>query len=175
MINHVQRHTQHGNHCLRLDIQTKKYKCRCNFPKEKLDTSKVIDNTGYYSFKPKRNDEYMQRYNPIITAIWRGNTAFSPIISTEAVLRYASKAEVPFKSYTKTLEDLVNNMPNNADCKTLVMEVLLSFIGEKDYSVQEVMHILMGWPLHKGSRKFVRLGIKDEAWQLLQVFLSLKI
>ena len=121
----------------------------------------------------------MQRYNPIITAIWRGNTDFSPIISMEAVLRYiakyASKAEVPSKTYTKTLEDLVNNMTNNANCKTLVMKVLLSSIGERDFSAQEVMHILMGWPLYKSSRKFVTLSIKDEAWQLLQVFLPFKI
>ena len=49
------------------------------------------------------------------------------------------------------------------------MKVLLSAIGGSNYAAQEVMYILMGWHMHRCSRKFVTLTIKDDSWELLQV------
>lgn len=87
LINRVQKHTVCGKHCLRKDKKSGKMICRYNFPKDKCDYSYMEKEDGFYRFVPKRNDGYVQRYNWIITSIWRANTDFSPITSTYAVLR----------------------------------------------------------------------------------------
>ena len=138
-----------------------------------IEQSEINEDNKYLSYEPQRNFQYMQRYNLIITAIWRGNTDFSPIISVYPVLtyiaKYASKAKTSSTSYTIIISEIVKNLPGNSNCKTLIMEILLSSVGERNYSAQEVMHILMGWPIHKCSRTFVTLSIKDDSWELLQV------
>lgn len=88
LINRVQRHTICGPHCLRKNNKTGKVSCRYKFPKELREESIVDDSEGYLNYKPLRNDEYFQRYNPVISAIWRANTDFTPIACMDAVLRY---------------------------------------------------------------------------------------
>lgn len=44
---------------------------------------------------------------------------------------------------------------------------MLSTVGERDYSAQEVIYILMGWPLYRSSRTFMTLAIKDDTWSRL--------
>ena len=97
LLNRLQRHTIHGKHCLRYKYISNKLTCRFNFP-QPLKTKSCIGNSdGYFRYHPKRNDPLIQRYNPIITSIWRANTDFSPIVSEQAVYyyiaNYASKGE----------------------------------------------------------------------------------
>lgn len=87
LLNRVQRHTMCGDHCLRVDKNTGKKSCRYKFPKARNPESIIEESEGCLTFIPKRDDEYIQRYNYIITSIWRANTDFSPIVSVDAVIR----------------------------------------------------------------------------------------
>lgn len=53
--------------------------------------------------------------------------------------------------------------------KSVIMKLILSTIGERDYSAQEVSHVLMGLPLYKCSRSFVKVCIQDENWKKFEV------
>lgn len=59
--------------------------------------------------------------------------------------------------------------------KSVIMKLLLSTIGERDYSAQEVSHVLMGLPLYKCSRSFVKINIHDENWKKLEVSMCFTI
>lgn len=48
--------------------------------------------------------------------------------------------------------------------KTIVQKMMISALGERNYSAQEVMHINMSWPLYRASREFVTLTSKDDEW-----------
>lgn len=87
LLNRVQKHTMCGNHCLRKNLKTGKLSCRYKFPKPNSEQSTMEQEGGVYTFVPLRNDGYIQRYNHIITSIWRANTDFSPISSIDAVMR----------------------------------------------------------------------------------------
>lgn len=173
LLNTLQRHTSCGNHCLRYDSKGKKWKCRYNFPKPLCEESTISDDDGYFTCTPARNDAYIQRYNPILTAIWRANTDFSPIASLEPVLRYiakyASKGEKTSVPYLTSLQQICATKQDDSPAKSVVIKVLMSTVGERDYSAQEVAHILMGWPLYKCSRTFINISIYDENWNKLQV------
>ena len=86
LLNTFQRHTKCGRHCRRM--RNEEPYCRYNFPKAVQTESSVENSEGHRQYFPKRNDDLMCRYNPIITQIWRANTDFSPIVSKEAVLNY---------------------------------------------------------------------------------------
>ncbi|CAB0031760.1 unnamed protein product [Trichogramma brassicae] len=45
---------------------------------------------------------------------------------------------------------------------------MLSCVSERDYSAQEVAHILMGWPLYSSSRSFVYVNTNVSDWHKLE-------
>src|SRR5699024_8909913 len=112
---------------------------------------------------PKRNDPWLCRYNSLITQIWRANTDFSPISSKEAVLRYiakyATKGEKASTSYHEMINDIISSTDNESPAKRILQKLVINTLGERDYSSQEVMHILMGWPLYRASTTFVCLRV----------------
>lgn len=44
----------------------------------------------------------------------------------------------------------------------LVRQLLISSVAERNYSAQEVMHLLMGWPLYHASRTMIVLSLRDD-------------
>lgn len=179
ILNAVQRHTRHSNHCLRQKSKNSPMTCRFNFPMDCSETSSLNNENGYYTYLPARNDPLMQRYNHVLSIIWRANTDFSPIISKQAVLmyiaKYAAKAEVSSKSYIKLIGDIMSKMGNDSPAKTALMKLILASVSERDYSAQEVAHLLMGWPLYSSSRNFLTLMIKDDDWKKLQVRMNIHL
>src|ERR1700719_4534402 len=96
---------------------------------------------------PKR--PFLNRYSPLFTIGWMANTDIQPATTliglVKYVAKYVSKPEKASMAY-KDIESQVLKSP------------LLSFtskmlVGERDYSAQEVSHILLQLPMSKGSRE----------------------
>lgn len=123
------------------------------------------------SFSQSVTDSLLQRYNPFVTQVWRGNTDFSPIISKDAVLKYiskyASKGEYASESYREILNQIVGRASVDTPAATLIRRLLVSSVAERNYSAQEIMHLLMGWPLCHASRIIIVLSINND-WRRVQ-------
>lgn len=91
------------------------------------------------------------------------------VISYRYIAKYASKAETLSTPYMETLEKLCKNADNNCNAKKILLKLLMSTIGERDYSAQEVSHVLMGLPLYRCSREFVKLSVHDDSWVKFEV------
>lgn len=161
----TQRHTMCGSHCLRRDRRTGRMTCRFGYPKALRETSTLIQENGIWKFEPKRNDEQLQRYNKFISMLWRANIDFSPIVSKDAMLnyiaKYASKHEVACEAYTDILGRIISHVDPNLPAATAVRQLLIASIAERDFSKQEVMHLLLGLPLYRCSRSFVTVNLKE--------------
>lgn len=148
LINNLQRHTFCGSHCYRWNKKQSKFLCRYKFPKETQDESTVKKDNGYYVYSPARDDPYVQRYNPLITKIWRANTDYSPILSLIAVLRYiakyTSKGEVTSNNYKNLLNDIFEQGDNDTSAMKAISKIMMSVSTERDFSAQEVFHLMMG-------------------------------
>ncbi|KAM4067595.1 PIF1-like helicase [Hirsutella rhossiliensis] len=83
----------------------------------------LTDFWGRYEWG-KRNDGQINHYNRLLTVAWLANTDVSPCTSLQQVIDYAAK-------YCSKSEKK---------------------IAERDYSKQEVSHLLLGLPLQEGSR-----------------------
>lgn len=170
MLNAVQRHSRCGTHCLRKKRGTSTIACRYGFPIEMNIESRLIKENGVWKFYPKRNDEYLQRYNRFVTQVWRGNTDFSAITSRDAVLhyiaKYASKGEQQSETFSEILRRVLQRNPADTPAKTLVRQLLITSVAERNFSAQEVAHLISGWPLFHASRTFVVLSLKQEWRQL---------
>lgn len=170
LLSSVQRHTRCGNHCLRKERNSNRRVCRFGCPLSLEESSTLRVDNGYWKFYPRRNDEWLQRYNKYITQAWRGNTDFSAIISKEAVLKYiakyASKGEQPSETYAEILGRIIRQNSAETPAKTIIREMLTNSVAERNISAQEVMHLLLGWPLCHASRSFIVLPLRNE-WQAL--------
>ena len=124
LINSFQRHTKCGRHCLRETSRGRGLKCRFDFPKPVQDNPLISSPNKYPQFLPARNDGYVNRFNPLITRIWRANTDFTPIISITAVLnyiaKYASKGEKSSASYVELINSILSSLSDDCSAKTLV-------------------------------------------------------
>src|SRR5699024_9320217 len=76
-----------------------------------------------------------------------------------------SKAEKSSTNYLDLLKKLSSEEAEETPAKKVIQRLVLKTVGERDYSAQEVMHILMGWPMHSCSRKFVTLSIGADEGQ----------
>lgn len=68
-----------------------------------------------------------------------------------------------------SLQKLCDRTEKDTSSRSVIMKLLISIIGERDYSAQEVAHVLMGWPLYRCSRSFMNVYINDENWEKLEV------
>jgi len=140
--------------------------CRFKFPIDLRESSSLIFENGVWNFIPKRNDTLLQRHNPFITRVWRGNTDFSAITSKNAVLnyisKYASKGENASEAYSDVLRRFISSHENEDPAVTVIRQLLISSVAERNYSAQEIMHLIMGWPLFHASRTIVVLSIRED-------------
>lgn len=166
ILNFVQRHTNHGQHCLRKNNSQVSI-CRFRYPKAVTQDSAFVKNERTEIFEPKRNDESMGKYNPYFTSIWRANTDISPISNSkeaaEYIGKYAGKAETASLSYITTMRSQMNAI-KDTDTRKVISKFFVRSLGDRDYSAQEVIHILMDWPLYRCSRSFVTVNLGKEQW-----------
>jgi hypothetical protein len=114
---------------------------------------------SYMHFYPARNDQYLNKYNHLVTMGWQANTDVSPCTSTTAVMeyvfKYASKPEKASQSYRKLAQIVIPFVNEARPFQSMVTKLMNKLIGKRDYAAQEVCHLLLSLPL-KQSSPFVR-------------------
>ncbi|XP_076397905.1 ATP-dependent DNA helicase PIF1-like [Megachile rotundata] len=80
------------------------------------------------------------------------------------IAKYASKGEHASTAYLDLLNTLISEHEDNSPARTVITKLLISTVGERDYSAQEVVHILVGWSLYSSSRNFVTLNVTEDDW-----------
>jgi len=126
-------------------------------------------NPSHWTFCSARNDSLLNNYNSGVTLGWLANTDVSPSTSIHAIVnyvsKYCSKAEtksVPYKELLGAVIPLANSPYAFA---SIVNKFLNKLVGERDWSAQEVCHLLLGLPLSTGSRTVITLDCRPECDQ----------
>ncbi|XP_044714581.1 PIF1-like helicase domain-containing protein [Hirsutella rhossiliensis] len=87
---------------------------------------------------PARNDSLMNHFNPAIILGWLANIDISPCTSLQAVITSG------FAAYSTPPAPVV-----------LLSRLMNKLIAERDYSAQEISHLLLNIPLQEGTRMVV--------------------
>ena len=158
ILNRVQRHRCQTIYCLRKKKGSTEHECRFFFPRHIRDTAGLIqrEGTSWWIFEAERNDQLMNHYVRTISLGWLANIDFSPCTSLQAVINYAgkycSKAEKKTESYSQLAAAVLPKVSHSNSMVSFVSKFMNKLIAERDYSSQEVSHILLGLPLHEGTR-----------------------
>lgn len=183
LINRVQRHAKCSSYCLRRDKTTKEEVCRFRFPQDMRDLTELVQKEGASlpEFLTRRNDPYLNSYNPTWILGWRANMDFRPVLSAHAAIsyisKYVSKAETQSKSYQDILRTVVGQTNNNPGVSVVYQKMLSSLVGERDISgdyliksssiatnitpAQEVCHTLFGCQMWVSSRQVRSLKVSE--------------
>ena len=97
------------------------------------------------------------------------NTDIQPPTSLQAVLsyigKYVSKPEKSSLSYTELQSQVLPYINHRAPLLSFVSKMLNKLIGERDWSAQEVSHLLLQLPVQNSSRGVVSLDCRPEEVQ----------
>jgi hypothetical protein len=115
-------------------------------------------------FFPERNDGYLNKYNQLTTMAWQANTDVSLCTSVAAVIeyivKYAVKPETKSASYREMATRVIPFVNETRPYQSMVTKLMNKLIGERDYSAQEVMHLLLNLELSQGSRAFISVDLR---------------
>ncbi|EXU94892.1 PIF1-like helicase [Metarhizium robertsii] len=179
IVNRCQRHRCNTTYCLRVrkrtgdlardmegaaaDIEAAnaanpERECRFNFPRALRELAAVIRKEGktYYVFEAARNDNLMNHFNPAIVLGWLANIDISPCTSLQAVITYAakycSKSEKKTEPYCKLADQVLPHTAHFQPLLSFSSRLMNKLIAERDYSAQEISHLLLNIPLQEGTR-----------------------
>ncbi|KAK3922012.1 Dual-specificity RNA methyltransferase [Frankliniella fusca] len=92
----------------------------------------------------------------------------TPIPSLGFLLRYIAKYTAKGENRSVPCAELVRTVLAETGAedtaRSVIQKLLIKTVSERDYSAQEVCHILSGQPLHVSSRKFIVLNMNKNAW-----------
>ncbi|KAM6505378.1 hypothetical protein FSOLCH5_014598 [Fusarium solani] len=140
--------------------------CRFDFPRALRELAAVIGREGrsYYIFEAAQNDSLMNQFNPAIILGWLANIDISPYTSLQAVITYAAKYYSKSKKKTKPYCKLADQvLPHTAHLQPLLSfssRLMNKLIAERDYSAQEISHLLLNIPLREGTRIVVSVDCR---------------
>lgn len=154
----VQRHKQCSTaYCLRHKSQNADLSCRFNYPKDNCDKthlefeqihSKGSDNHYKVTVVTKRNDNCVNNHQRLQLQAWRANCDIQPSKSNR------------MSSVTKSAMISVlcepNTLQNGAEP---VKKVMMRAIGQRDMSIQEVMHQLLSIKLLSSSFQVITASL----------------
>ena len=80
------------------------------------------------------------------------------------IAKYASKGEPQSQTYSEILKTIISKNEDSSPARKAIQQLLTKSVAERDYSSQEVAHLLMGLPLYHSTRQFVVLTIGKEEW-----------
>jgi len=169
IINRCQRHLCSEAYCLRVDRQKARdaaekqqppppKECRFNFPFAVREVAEMATRPGktFWHFLAQRNDAFLNCFSRVVTFSWLANTDISPCTSVDAVVayvgKYATKVETKSASFADMTRQILPHVTSERPLLSFVSKMLNKLIGERDYSAQEVCHLLLNLPLQEGSR-----------------------
>ena len=187
IVNRCQRHRCNTTYCLRVrkrtgdlardmegaaaDIEAAnaanpERECRFDFPRALRELAAVIRKEGrsYYVFEAARNDSLMNHFNPAIVLGWLANIDISPCTSLQAVITYAakycSKSEKKTEPYCKLADQILPHTAHLQPLLSFSSRLMNKLIAERDYSAQEISHLLLNIPLQEGTRTVVTVDCR---------------
>ena len=171
VVNRVQRHTCNDS-CLRRhrgqSPNDPTRHCRFYFPRERLDRAQISlsRNPRYPMFCAQSNDSSMNQFIPLLMTAWRANMDVTPCLSIRVALdyiaKYCTKAEVPTTSYLDIVRSVLPRVSTTHPVVSVVAKTMNKLIVERDWSAQEVSHLLIDLPLASGSRIVITLDCRPE-------------
>ncbi|KAK3922031.1 ATP-dependent DNA helicase [Frankliniella fusca] len=169
LLNRVQRHKCSNGYCQRIDKATGQPVCRFKFPFQEEPITRLFENEqGLWELVTARNDSLLNKYIEWVITLWRANMDATPILSMGFILRYIAKYTAKGEPRSQPCAELVKAVlegSGEADsAKSVIQKLLMKTVSERDYSAQEVCHILTGQPLHMSSRKFVVVNLSKTRW-----------
>ncbi|XP_052132647.1 uncharacterized protein LOC113216172 isoform X1 [Frankliniella occidentalis] len=103
-----------------------------------------------------------------VIQLWRANMDASPVLSMKFMLRYIAKYTAKGEKQSVTCRELVGAILDDAgdedSARSVIQKLLIKTVSERDYSAQEVCHILTGQPLHMSSRSFNVVNLRKDEW-----------
>ena len=156
LLNSVQRHTLCSTkYCLR-EKDSSELCCRFNFPfdnckKTRIDFEPVHTKSGQPKYKAiivtKRNDSRLNRHQPLQLQGWRANCDIQIIVDYQACLeylvKYTSKGEKASSVVNNAFSTIVQKLSDTSDIHNTFKQIMIKSVGQRDYSIQEVMHHLL--------------------------------
>lgn len=174
LLNKVQRHTRcTKGYCLKKRKGSEETQCRFKFPFPLAEHSLLQKVDGRWTYTCRRNDPILNKNNPFIIQLWRANMDIQPVVSIQDVMnyiaKYAAKGEQQSANYEDILHHIVSTECNAGDeVKKAVRKLFVKSVAERDYSAQEIFHILMSYPLYHSSRDFVSITVREDDWICLK-------
>jgi ATP-dependent DNA helicase PIF1 len=99
-------------------------------------------------FEAARNDSHMNQFIRLASLCWFANTDFSPCTGIEAVInyvaKYCSKSESQTSTYAEIAKAILPHVSDRNPMLSFISKMINRLIGERDYSAQEVCHLLLG-------------------------------
>ena len=135
--------------------------CRFGFPREKRETTfceKLPQGKGM-TLATQRNDPLIVSSSPQMTVAWRANCESQMIVTVEALLRYLLKYLNKAEPMSDALHRIQENVATDSfgrrlSSKSVIQSVLITTVGNRDFSLQESAHHLLSLPLFFCSRSF---------------------
>ena len=172
LLNMVQRHTICSSaYCLREknDVQ----KCRFGYPidpcnRTHLEFEKVNTKDGALRYRAKvvtaRNDSRPNRHQRLQLQGWRANCDINIIIDyhscVEYLTKYASKAEKLSDVVRDAFTSVVSKLGDEIDINRTIKKLMMKAVGQRDMSIQEVMHQILSLKLFSSSYQVVTVSLE---------------
>ena len=111
----------------------------------------------------QRNDHLLNSYNPLQLSAWRANVDMQFIVSRRRVLnycaKYATKPEPRSKALKSIYSNVMKSLKDDGNPLKVVQKLMISSVGERDFSAQETCHLLLQLPMYRASRDFTVLSL----------------
>lgn len=121
---------------------------------------------SYYRLYTIRNDADINNYSPLVSMAWSANADVNPCTGLKAMVEYISKYVTKGEEKTMGYRDMMTKLlPSvNASMPLLsaVRKMMNQLIGERDWSAQEVCHLLLNMPLQQGSCSVITVDVRPE-------------
>ena len=159
LLNSVERHTMCSTkYCLRESNQNE-LSCRFKFPfencaKTRIDFEAVNTKSGQTKYRAtivtKRNDSRLNRHQPLQLQGWRANCDIQIVVDYQACLeylvKYTSKGEKASSVLNNAFTNVISKIPDTSDIQNIFKQIIMiKSVGQRDYSIQEVMHHLLSF------------------------------
>ena len=159
-----QRHTRCSSSYNYLRKKNGQQSCRFGYPKSlQEETTIEVDETDDVEVFTARNDPLINCYNPAQLACWRANVDIQYCVSRRKGIEYCAKYATKSEPRSMPLKDIhsgiVRGLGKGDKSLKVVQKLLVNTVKERDYSAQEICHLLLQIPLYMVSREYVVLSL----------------
>ena len=110
-----------------------------------------------------RNDPRLNTHQKIQLLGWRANCDIQVILDyhacVEYLCKYAAKGEPRSNTLRNTFNAVVNNLKTSTDPLKEMKKIMIKLLGERDFSSQETMHLLLSLKLHSSSFQVLPVNV----------------